>query len=96
MAVTDFMVLKAKYENAGDHAGAWETSHLLASHPDTVDLSLAADELQYGIFTTRNPIDSTASFGEEIYSAAAEEIVGRVRAWLENPNQFTGHGLCLD
>ncbi len=96
MAVTDYLVLKDKYDNAGDHAGGWETSHLLASHPDTVDLSLAVDEMQYGIFTTRNPKHSSAAFGEEIYEAAAGEIVKRVGEYLDSPGRFIGHGMRLD
>lgn len=96
MAVSDFLVLKDKYENPGDHAGGWETSHLLASHPDTVDLSLAEDEMQYGIFSSINPKNATAKFGEETYQAAAEAIIKHVQSWLENPKNFMGHGMRLD
>ena len=96
MAVTDYLVLKDKYTSAGDHAGGWETSHLLASHPDTVNLSLAKDEMQYGVFTTRNPLGSTAAFGEEIYTAAAKEIVERAKEHLRNPGQYVGHGMRLE
>src|SRR3990172_9353891 len=33
-----YLLVKDKYPNAGDHAGGWETSHLIALHPDRVDL----------------------------------------------------------
>jgi creatinine amidohydrolase len=93
IAATDFLVLKDKYEKAGDHGGKWETSHLLASHPDTVDLSLAEDNLVYGIFANEPPKDATAKFGDEIYQAAVDEIKIRVDAWFKNPPKFMGHGM---
>ena len=96
MAVADFLVLRDQYESPGDHAGAWETSHLLASDPETVDLTLAADDLQYGIMTTRNPVNSTAEFGNEIYDAAVRKILERIQNWRENPSQYKGHGIRLD
>ena len=49
------------YTIPGDHAGGWETSHLLA-HPETVDLSRAEKSLQYGIMSSRDPSKSTAEF----------------------------------
>jgi creatinine amidohydrolase/Fe(II)-dependent formamide hydrolase-like protein len=34
----DYLFLEERYPYAGDHAAGWETSHLLALHPETVDL----------------------------------------------------------
>lgn len=96
MAIADFQILRDQYEPAGDHAGAWETSHLLASAPETVDLSLAAEELQYGILSTRNPAGSTAEFGNEIYDAAVSGILKRIQNWRDNPRDYQGHGVRLD
>lgn len=96
MALADFQLLRGKYDPAGDHAGGWETSHLLASHPQTVDLSLAVPELAYGVLSERRPEEATAHFGEEIYQAAAEEILKRVEDWRKNPDKYTGHGICLE
>lgn len=93
LALSDFLLLRRNYAESGDHAGGWETSHLLCSDPETVDLSLAAQDLQYGIFGTRDPQDATASFGEELYEKAAERITERVRQWLAQPQY--GHGLPL-
>ncbi|NMA66992.1 MAG: creatininase family protein [Clostridiaceae bacterium] len=95
-AFADFQVLKGIYENPGDHAGGWETSHLLASHPETVDLSRAAANLQYGIMSTRDPIQSTAEFGNEIYDTAAEYAIMKVRERLNHPELYQGHGMPLD
>lgn len=96
IVAADFQLLKELYDSPGDHAGGWETSHLLASNPDTVDLALAKEELQYGIMTKRNPRESTAEFGNEIYDAAAQKILERVQSWRENPQQYMGHGIKLD
>lgn len=95
MAAADYVLLRDRIADAGDHAGGWETSHLMASHPDTVDLSLAADELQYGIMGTRNPNASSAEYGNEIYELAAEGIVERVRDWMKHRTQRMGHGMTL-
>ncbi len=95
MAVADFLLLKDRVENAGDHAGAWETSHLLASNPETVELSLACEELQFGILSKRNPTGSTAGFGNEIYDMAVDAILERVRRWMEEPAMNMGHGMEL-
>ncbi|TLS52779.1 creatininase family protein [Paenibacillus antri] len=95
MAVADFLLLRDRIPNAGDHAGGWETSHLLASHPDTVDLRLAEDDLQFGIMSRRNPTESSAAFGNEIYDLAADSIVERVRLWMAAPDKQMGHGMNL-
>lgn len=96
MAVADYLVLRDRMENAGDHAGAWETSHLLASNPHTVDLNLAAEDLQYGIMSKRNPLSSSAEFGDKIYDLAVDAIVERVKKWMEEPASNLGHGMTLD
>ncbi len=95
-AFADYKVMDGLYENPGDHAGGWETSHLLASHPGTVDLSKAAAELQYGIMSTRDPSKSDAEFGNKIYDAAAENAVKRVKDRLCHPELYRGHGMPLD
>lgn len=95
MVMADFLLLRERYAPAGDHAGGWETSHLLASHPQTVDLSLAATELEYGVMSERRPKDASAQFGDEIYGAIVEEILGRVEDWRRDPEKYYGHGVCL-
>ena len=95
MALADFLLLRGKYDPAGDHAGGWETSHLLASHPQTVDLSLAVPELEYGVMSQLRPENATAQFGEEIYEAAVKEILKRVEDWRRNPEKYMSHGMLL-
>ena len=96
MCMADFLFLRDRYENPGDHAGAWETSHLLASDPETVDLSLARKDLQYGIMTTRDPAGASAEFGDEIYNAAVDVIWQKIEQWKSDPGQYKGHGIRLD
>lgn len=93
LAAADHLLLKDEYTSPGDHAGGWETSHLLASHPETVNLKAAAHELQYGIMSTRNPLHATAQFGNEIYDAAAKKITEHVFLCLNNPDPYMGHGI---
>lgn len=92
LAAADYLLLKDEYTSPGDHAGGWETSHLLASHPETVNLKAAANELQYGIMSTRNPLHATAQFGNEIYDAAVKKITEHVFLCLNNPKPYMGHG----
>lgn len=95
LAAADHLLLKDEYTSPGDHAGGWETSHLLASHPETVNLNAAANDLQYGIMSTRNPLNATAQFGNEIYDAAAKKITEHVFLCLNNPKPYMGHGISL-
>lgn len=96
LALADFQMLRGKYDPAGDHAGGWETSHLLASHPQTVDLSLARENLEYGVMSERRPREATAEFGEEIYRAAVEGILAHVEDWRKDPAKYMCHGMCLE
>ena len=95
LAAADYLLLKDEYTSPGDHAGGWETSHLLASHPETVNLKAAANDLQYGIMSTRNPLHATAQFGNEIYDAAVKKITEHVFLCLNNPKPYIGHGIPL-
>jgi creatinine amidohydrolase len=94
-AFADFHLLKEQYESPGDHAGGWETSHLLCSNPETVDLTLAEKSLQYGIMSHRDPSKATAEFGNEIYDAAAKLAVEQVKQRLLYSEKYRGHGMPL-
>lgn len=94
-AFADYKLLDGLYDSPGDHAGGWETSHLLASHPECVDLSRAGTNLQYGIMSRRDPLESTAEFGNKIYDDTAEIAVKQVKERLEHPGIYSGHGMPL-
>jgi creatinine amidohydrolase len=93
----DYLLVEDQFEKTGDHAGGWETSHMMALHPSTVDLSLlppkGAKLIGAGGFIP--PQDSTAEFGAKTLSAAAEVAIQEVKHRLEHTNMYRGHGACL-
>jgi len=96
-ACVDYLLVKDRWPDAGDHAGGWETSHCLYLHPETVDLSTLPPkgEPLIGTSTARPPQEATAEFGRETLEAAAEVVVREVRHRLENPGLYRGHGMSL-
>ena len=93
-AFVDYLLVRHQYDCAGDHAGGWETSHMLALHPETVDLGCLPDkgEKLVGAGGRMAPQDATADFGEETLEAAAEVAVREVQHRLEHPELYRGHG----
>ncbi len=82
------------YPDAGDHAAGWETSHLLALYPETVDLSVLPPKGRrpVGVNGTIPPQDATAEFGRETIEKVADIMVREVRHRLENLHLYRGHG----
>lgn len=95
-ACIDFLFLKDRYKEAGDHAAGWETSHLLALHPKSVDLGELPPkgEKLVGVGGRMAPQDSTAEFGARILDEAAEAIVHEAQDRLERPEVYRAHGMC--
>lgn len=93
-AFVDYLLVRDRYDCAGDHAGGWETSHLLHLHPETVDLSLLPNkgEKLIGAFGKMMPQDATAEFGRETLEASAEIAIREVRHRLEHKEMYRGHG----
>lgn len=93
-AFVDYLLVRDQYDCAGDHAGGWETSHVMALHPETVDLSLLPPkgEKLIGIGGRMAPQDATAEFGRETLEAAAEIAVREVKHRLEHKEMYHGHG----
>ena len=96
-ALVDYLLLQERYDCAGDHAAGWETSHMLALHPDTVDLSLLPERggRLIGVGGRMAPQDATAQFGQETLAAAGEIVVKEVRHRLAHPEMYrrSGQGL---
>ena len=67
-AFVDYLLVQDQYDCAGDHAGGWETSHVLALHPQTVDLSLlpAEGDRLIGAGGKMAPQDATAAFSPNV------------------------------
>lgn len=97
-ACVDYLMVRDRYPNSGDHAGGWETSHLMALHPETVDLSTlpARREDYVGIgWYSVDPRDSTAQLGRETMEYAADKVVAEVAKRLQNRDRYFGHGMSL-
>ena len=96
-AFVDYLLIKDQYDCAGDHAAGWETSHMMALHPETVDLSLlpAKGETLIGVGGKMHPMDATADFGEEIIEKVVDVAVKEVLHRLSSPHLYKGHGSCL-
>lgn len=96
-AFVDYLLVRDQYEHSGDHAAGWETSHVMALHPDTVDLSLLPPkgETLVGVGGWMAPQDATAEYGRETLEAAAEIAIQEVHHRLEHTRMYRGHGNSL-
>ena len=92
-ACLDYLVVRDRYPDGGDHAALWETSHLVALHPERVDLALLPrkGEPLVGVMG-KPPQDATAEFGRETLRASAEVIIQEVRHRLDHRDRYRGHG----
>ena len=96
-ACVDYLMVRDKHPDSGDHAAGWETSHLLALHPQTVDLGRLppkGDKL-VGIMGTMAPQDATAEFGRRTLAEAAEVVVKEVAHRLAHDELYRQHGAGL-
>lgn len=95
-ACLDYQVIRDKYPGGGDHAGRWETSHLMALHPDRVRLDALPPrgEPLVGVMG-EPPHDATAAFGRETLEASADVIVAEVRDRIDRRDLYRGHGNSL-
>ena len=97
-ACVDYLLVRDRWPGAGDHAGGWETSHLLALHPETVDLGLlpSKGEKLVGIMVSSlPPQEATADFGRSTLDAAADIILKEVEHRLQQPDLYRQHGASL-
>ena len=96
-AMVDYLLVKDQFEKAGDHAGGWETSHVMHLHPDTVDLSLLPPkgEKLVGVGGAMAPQDASAEFGKKTLDAAAEVAMKEVLHRLEHRDTYFRHGCSL-
>jgi creatinine amidohydrolase len=90
-AFVDSLLVQDQYPQAGDHTAGWETPHMMALHPETVDLSMLPPEGEplIGIGGAIPPQRATADFGHETMGAAA---VAEVHHRLQDPHLYRSHG----
>mgnify|MGYP000560223565 CR=1 FL=1 len=93
----DYHLIRDRYPFSGDHAGGWETSHLLHLHPDLVDMKCLPKkgERMVGVNGEMAPQDATAEFGRETLEYAAGIVVQEVRHRLEHTQQYRPAGESL-
>jgi len=93
-AFVDYLLVADQYDCAGDHAGGWETSHLMHLHPRAVDISALPPKGTplVGAGGRMAPQDATAEFGRETLEAAAEIAVKEVAHRLAHRDAYRGHG----
>jgi creatinine amidohydrolase len=94
-ACVDYLLVRGKYPDSGDHAAGWETSHLMHLHPDAVDLSQLPPRGQplVGIMVSNMvPQDATAEFGKQTLEDSAQMVVQEVKHRLEHRDLYREHG----
>jgi creatinine amidohydrolase len=93
-----YELVQDRFSPAGDHAGKWETSLMMALDPEGhTDLSyVPADPEQSPIGASNNGLqEASAAWGEEAVAAIVDEVEKRVSYLLENHNRLQGHGAPL-
>lgn len=96
-ACMDVLACIDKYPDGGDHGAGWETSHLLYTHPECVDMSVLPPKNTHiaGLGGHIQPQDATAEFGKEILEYAAGKVVKEVTNRINHREVYarTGHWL---
>jgi creatinine amidohydrolase len=93
---TGYELVQDRYHGAGDHAGHWETSLLMALEPGLVDLGeLPSDPAEplVGVSSPQPVQASTAAFGEEAVQEIVERVLIQVRSRLKERDKYLAHGL---
>jgi creatinine amidohydrolase len=94
-ACVDYLLVRDTWPDSGDHAAGWETSHLMALHPDLVDLGKLPPKGKnlVGIMvSSMQPQDSSAEFGRSTLEAAAAVVLEEVKHRLANQDLYRQHG----
>lgn len=97
-ACVDYLMVRDRWPDSGDHAAGWETSHLMALHPDLVDLGLLppkGGKLTGIMVSGLLPQESTAAFGRTTLEAATDAVLAEVRHRLAHQDLYRQHGSSL-
>lgn len=95
-AFTGYELVKDLYPDAGDHAGFWETSLLMALDSEGVDLSVLPEDKNETLLAveTHRPVqEASAEYGEEAIGRIVERVIAQVRDRLENRDAYLAHGV---
>jgi creatinine amidohydrolase len=90
----DYLMVRDSHPDSGDHAAGWETSNMLAIHPELVDLGTLPPKgtKLTGIMGTRAPQDATAEAGRRNLEEASDLVVKEVKHRLANQDLYRQHG----
>jgi creatinine amidohydrolase/Fe(II)-dependent formamide hydrolase-like protein len=91
----EYELVQDAFPGAGDHAGFWETSLLLALEPELVDVTrIPPDRTKppVGIVTNQPVQDSSAEIGEKAIRLIVERVGAQVADRLKHPGQYYMHG----
>ncbi len=97
-AFTGYELVKKDLPDAGDHAGFWETSLLMALIPGLADLDeLPQDpaEKLTGVISSRPVRESNAAYGEQAIGMIVERVTAAVTDRLNNRQAYYEHGARL-
>lgn len=96
-ACLDYLPLVGQYPEPGDHASAWETSHLLHLMPERVDLSAlpADDRRAVGLMGSIPPRKATKEQGRETLEKSAVWVAAEAGRRLADPAFYRRHGMSL-
>ncbi len=85
-ATSGYDLVREQIPTAGDHAAAWETSLMMATRPELVDLRRLPEDLEESLIgvSGRDPREhASPEYGREGLGAVVEAITSRARAVLE-------------
>jgi len=85
-ATSGYDLVRDVIPTAGDHAGAWETSLMMAMRPELVDLSRLPEDPEARLIGIggRDPRDhASVEYGQEGVAAVVEAITSRAHEMLE-------------
>lgn len=95
---TGYELVKDLFPDAGDHAGFWETSLMLALDEPLVDLDEIhgrRDDDIVGIITERPLAEANPVYGLQAVQSIVERVGDHVRDRLDHREKYLGHGLVL-
>lgn len=94
---TGYELVQDQIPDAGDHAGFWETSLMLAlEDPSMIDLTTQPDDPHAPLIGvgTRRPIqESNAEFGDQAVKLIVERVTEQVRLRMEHWHEYLPHAL---
>ncbi len=88
-AFTGYELVRDRFPKAGDHAGPWETSLMLALRPDLVDMDKAEGPSAIPDLYDRVKKESSVEYGQKALALLTErvsEVNQRCLAALKNPD----------